>query len=63
MPENPGMDKNQPASQPARHKGAGAAAQRGPALVFPLDDKLSERGERWYKKGTIEFSSPRVVNE
>ena len=35
MPENPGMDKNQPASQPARHKGAGAGCKERPRSGFP----------------------------
>lgn len=50
--------EQEPASQPARHKGAGKEG-------LPLGDKVSkrQRGERWHKKGTVDLNLSRVVKE
>lgn len=42
MPENPGMNRNQPACLPGTRVLA-QAAKRGPTLALPLGDKVSTR--------------------
>lgn len=52
MPENPGMNKNQPASLLGTRVLA-QAAKRAPTLVFPLDDKKGKGGKGGIRKDPL----------